>query len=143
MENPEYLTHETCPYPVDLRAYLESLFGQLKGGEDDLPYPQPEQAEARKSSYTPSELEEEIKDLLDKIESFGAAVQESGDVPAQASYFRVAAGLLEKLLNAKKEAANLKEFGRLIAFLTQFAEDEMSIDLRSKFMDGLKAFSEQ
>jgi hypothetical protein len=143
IEDAAYLTHNECPYPVELRAYLKGLIGRTEGGGISLPYPPADSSEGPRSrEYTPSELEAEAERLFFELGAFGDMVK-GGDPAAQASYFRVASGLLEKILNAKEKSANLKDFGRLISFLTQFAEDEMSIDLRSKFMDGIKAFSER
>jgi hypothetical protein len=143
IEDAAYLTHQECPYPAELRAYLTGLIGRTEGGDISLPYPPAGAPMGTKTpEYTPTELEAEAERLFFELGAFGDKVKD-GEAAAQASYFRVAAGLLEKILSAKEKAANLKEFGRLIAFLSQFAEDEMTADLRAKFMDGIKAFSER
>lgn len=143
MEDPAYLQSDDCPYPDELRAYLGTLLGDAKGGsgtEPALSEASPNRTDAH--AYSAEDLETEVERLFAELEEFGNKVKD-GAANEQASYFRVAAALVEKILAAKERAANLKEFGRLVGFLMQFAEDNMDIDTRTKFMDGLKAFSDQ
>lgn len=140
MEDLGYLRSEDCPYSDDLRAYLANLLGGAKASSSEG-FSAPLSTDGIRN-YTAEDLETEAERLFFELEDFGNRVK-GGEASEQASYFRVAAALLEKILSAKEKAANLKEFGRLIGFLMQFAEDQMSVDQRTKFMDGLKAFSNQ
>ena len=144
MEDPKYLQSKDCPYSGELRGYLEALLGgsTASGGASLTVEAVEGFLNETRHGYTAEDLESEAEKLFYELEEFRNKVKE-GDASEMASYFRVAVSLLEKILSAKERASNLKDFGRLVGFLSQFAEDEMSVDQRTKFMDRLKAFSGQ
>lgn len=142
MEDSGYLDSPDCPYPQWMCAFLKSLIG--RGGT-----PSPANVGSG-GSITDIELEDreeedvesEIRQLLQDIRQFGRDMGPDADAKDKAAYFRVHTALLEKLVNLQEKAADIAAFSRLIQFIMRFAEDHMSPDLRTNFMDHLKQFGE-
>ncbi|KGM36141.1 hypothetical protein [Inquilinus limosus] len=124
-----YLEGPNCPYDEVTKAALRGLVTNVNHhpiGVTD--------AEVEKL-----DIESEAIALYQETKEFRARAQSSGEVGDQAAALRVANSLLEKLLNIRERAHNLKENVAWKKKILQFIEDVLDDEQRIEFDNRLAA----
>jgi hypothetical protein len=130
-KNPEYLDHEDCPYPADLKAFLR-VFASLV-----VP------VGARKPFLGLhgdkwAILESEANKLYDDLRNFSDEIGR-GDVAERMSYFRTATSLLEKIVGINERAVGLKHIHDFQQTVLAVFEEELTADQRTRVTERLKS----
>lgn len=117
-ENPLYLEDPECPYPEEVKSLFQ-IRGKVSEDLADI------------------DLEHETLALYQDIKTSRDNFQDD-DHAERNSYFRVATSLLEKLLNMRERANNIRQVSRFYEAVLQALERYLEPDQITEFRDTLK-----
>jgi uncharacterized protein YaaR (DUF327 family) len=122
-ENPDYLSHPDCPYPITVRDFFtKQARGSQAGQVEDLF--EGDQVVA---------IEKQIQQLINDLEAYGKSLG-ADDASEKLQYFKTKNSLLEKLLNNLERAANLKQINEFRQIVIQFMDEVLTKDQITDFM---------
>lgn len=126
--DPDYFNDRNCPYSqqlIDLFRGRSKFHDFDSHGSKDLP--------------SSDDIVSQINKLAKQLENYWSEIKGGEASPQDKNtYFRIAAGLTEKMLSMRERASNVKQFEVFTATVLDILDTEMDVDRRNKVMDRLK-----
>lgn len=126
--DPQYFDDRMCPYSQEL---IDLFRGRAKFHDFD--------SHASEKLPSADDLVVQINRLTSQLEQYWQDVKGGEATPADKNtYFRIASGLLEKMIDMKEKATAIKQFESFTAAVLDILDREMDVDRRNVVMDKLK-----
>lgn len=126
--DPGYFDDRKCPYSQD---FINVFRGRAKFQDFD--------SHASKDLPSSDDLVVEINQLAGQLKSYWNDIKGGEATPADKNtYFRIASGLLEKMIDMKERVLKVKEYEAFTLAILDILDRELDVDQRNRIMDRLK-----
>lgn len=126
--DPGYFNDRNCPYSQDL---IDLFRGKSKFHDFD--------SHAAKELPSADDLVVQINKLASQLENYWQEIKGGEATPADKNtYFRIASGLLEKMVDMKERVLNIKQYQSFTEAVLDVLDRELDVDRRNLVMDRLK-----
>lgn len=133
-DNPTYLDDPDCPYPKDI---IELFKGEVQAKYFDV------QNTPTLALTNDSQIAAEIDDIYSKLKQYWEEVKNSDKSADKNTFFRVSAGLLEKLVELRERMSKIKKVNSFISETLDIFDCVLTADQRNEVMERLEKYNEQ
>lgn len=135
--DPGYIDDPSCPYPLHVKAlFKKEEKSSTKQSENTAP-----PAKAPDVDFSNLGLEEELRDVYQKLQDYGATLSktpgEDDETSAKNTYFRLSVSLLEKIIDLRKDLDYIKNINQFIEAVVDGLGEVLTTDQRNEFMAQL------
>lgn len=123
-----YFNDKNCPYSQDL---INLFLGKSKFHDFD--------SHAAKELPSADDLVVQINKLASQLENYWSEIKNGDATPADKNtYFRIASGLLEKMVDMKERVLNIKQYEAFTSAVLDALDRELDVDRRNIVMENLR-----
>lgn len=132
-EHSDYLTDKSCPYDADIKSLLTETQGNKK---------KPNAAKIDLDALNEDDLSVQINTLYADLQSYGSSINSDPEASAtdRNTYFRLSTALLEKLVQIREKALNMKQYAAFQQEILNIMDEVLNADQKKEITERLKRF---